>query len=194
LTVPGPQSDFTIEQVRERWDIRHGGTENMHRVAVLSGDAKFTPIAFSADDSQFLQQRELSAREVARIFRVPAWLIDAEPSSSRTYANVNQQNLSFVQHSLRPWLTRIERAFTADSDLCMGTLYLQFELGGLLRGDPDLRTQIYQRALGDQTKPGWMTRAEVRELEDLPAEAARASVQHPGGWRSARNRCRSTAA
>jgi len=28
----------------------------MHKVAVVAGDVKFTPIAFSADDSQFLQQ------------------------------------------------------------------------------------------------------------------------------------------
>lgn len=173
LTVSGSQtaqSEYTIDKITERWDTRHSGAENMHRIAVLTGDAKFSPVAFSADDSQFLGQRELSAREVARVFRVPSWMIDAEPSSSRTYANVNQQNLSFVQHSLRPWLTRIERAFSADPDLCMGGLYVQFDLDGLLRGDPDLRTTIYQRALGDAQRPGWMTRAEIRELEDLPPE------------------------
>jgi HK97 family phage portal protein len=154
LRVAGPQSEYTIERVREQWSARHQGPENMHRVAVLSGEATFTPVAFSADDSQFLQQRELSAREVARVFNIPSWMIDAEQSSSRTYANVTQQNLAFVTHSLRPWLTRIERAFTADADLCIGGLYLKFELDGLLRGDPDLRSQIYERALGDNQHPG----------------------------------------
>jgi HK97 family phage portal protein len=168
LTVQGPQSDFTIDRVREQWDTRHAGTTNLHRIAVLSGQAEFTAVGFSADDSQFLQQRELSAREVARIFRVPAHLIDAQIQGSRTYQNVSQENLFFVTHSLRPWLTRIERAFAADADLCMGQLYLQFGLDGLLRGDPDLRTQIYGRALGSATAPGWMTVDEVRELEDLP--------------------------
>jgi HK97 family phage portal protein len=175
LSVTGPQSDFTIEQVRERWDARQTGTTNLHRIAILSGAATFTPVSFNAADSQFLESRELSAREVARVFRVPSYLIDAEPShgSSRTYANVNQQNLAFVQHSLRPWLVRIERAFAADADLCPGGTYIQFSTDGLLRGDPDLRSQIYQRALGQTStgEPGWLTRAEVRELEDLPPEA-----------------------
>jgi HK97 family phage portal protein len=174
LSVAGPQNDFTVEQIRSNWDIRHGGTTNLHRIAVLSGQATFTPVSFSADDSQFLEQRELSAREVARIFRVPSKLIDAEPRTSRSYSNVTQENLHFVQHSLRPWLVRIERSFAADPDLCPGGTYIQFSTDGLLRGDPDLRSQIYERALGSASagQPGWMTRAEVRELEDLPPEAA----------------------
>lgn len=171
LSVKGQQSDFSIEKVREQWDARHRGTENHGRIAVVSADnVTFTPVSFSADDSQFLQQRELSAREVARVFGIPAWRIDAEAPNSRTYQNVNLANLGYVQHSLGPWLRRIERAFTNDPDLCMGQLYLSFDLDGLLRGDPDLRTQIYQRALGSNTQPGWMTRAEIRELEDLPPE------------------------
>jgi HK97 family phage portal protein len=170
LSVPGPQSDFTAEAIRERWDTRQTGTTNLHRIAILSGAATFTPVSFSADDSQFLQQRELSAREVARIFRVPAHLIDAQVQGSRTYQNVSQENLFFVTHCLRPWLVRIERAFAADSDLCPGGTYLAFDVNGLLRGDPDLRSQIYQRALGSASsgQPAWLTVDEVRELEDLP--------------------------
>src|SRR4051812_4055681 len=168
LTLSGPQSEHTAEKIRERWDARHGGTENMHRVAVLSGEATFTPIAFSNDDAQFLQQRELSAREVARIFRVPAWAIDAATGDSLTYANVLEQNRAFVTHSLRPWLVRIERAFSNDSDLCPGGTYLQFDLDGLLRADAAQRAEIYTQALNAET--GWMTRAEVRELEDLTPE------------------------
>jgi HK97 family phage portal protein len=140
----------------------------MHRVAVLSGDVTFTPIAFSADDSQFLQQRELSSREVARVFRVPAWAIDAPTGDSLTYSNVTQQNRAFLDHSLRPWLTRIERAFSGDSDLCPGGTYVEFLLDALLRGDADVRSQIYTRALDPET--GWMTRAEIRELENLTPE------------------------
>jgi HK97 family phage portal protein len=157
-----------LKHLAESWSIKHGGVEQMHKVAVLSGDVNFTPIAFTADDSQFLQQRELSAREVARLFRVPAWAIDAPTGDSLTYANVLEQNRAFVTHSLRPWLVRIERAFTNDSDLCPGGLYLQFDLDGLLRADAAQRADIYTKALNGET--GWMTRAEVRGLEDLNPE------------------------
>jgi phage portal protein BeeE len=39
---------------------------------------------------------------------------------------------------------------------------------GFLRADAATRSDIYTKALNADT--GWMTRAEVRELEDLPPE------------------------
>jgi HK97 family phage portal protein len=170
LTVPAGSSGDAVRLLGDAWGARHAGVTNMHRVAVLTGDVTFTPVAFSADDAQFLQQRELSAREVARIFRVPAWAIDAPTGDSLTYANVLEQNRAFVTHSLRPWLVRIEYAITNDSDLCPGVTYVQFELDGLLRADTATRADVYTKALNADT--GWMTRAEVRELEDLPPEGA----------------------
>jgi len=152
----------------EQWDYAHGGVENMHRVAVLSGDVKFEPIAFSADDSQFLQQRELSAREVARIFRVPAWAIDAPTGDSLTYANVTEQSRALATYSLRPVAVRIEAAISNDADLCPGGTYVQFDFDGLLRSAPEQRAQQYTAALNPET--GWMRREEVRVLEDLPPE------------------------
>jgi HK97 family phage portal protein len=174
LSVPAPQSTQTIEEIRERWDARHGGVENRGRVAVVQGEISWTPVAFSAEDSQFLGQRELSAREVARIFRVPAWMIDAPTGDSLTYSNVLEQNRAFVSHSLRPWLVRLGRAISGDADLCPGGTYVEFDLDGLLRADAAARSEIYTRALDTDT--GWMTRAEVRELEDLPPEEAAADA------------------
>jgi HK97 family phage portal protein len=169
LSTPSETGVDQLRALQELWSQRHGGVENMHRTALVQGDLTWTPLSFSADDSQFLQQRELSAREVARIFRVPAWAIDAPTGDSLTYANTLEQNRHFVTHSLRPWLVRIERAFSNDSDLCPGGTYLQFDLDGLLRADAAQRAEIYTKALNAET--GWMTRAEVRELEDLSPES-----------------------
>jgi HK97 family phage portal protein len=81
-----------LEHVAATWNAKHGGVKNQHKVAVVAGDVKFEPIAFSQSDAEFLGQRELSAREVARIFRVPAWAIDAPTGDSLTYSNVSEQN------------------------------------------------------------------------------------------------------
>ena len=170
LSVPTARDEGTVRWVSDVWGTSHGGAQNMHKVAVLSGDVKFTPIAFSASDSEFLQQRELSAREVARIFRIPAWAIDAPTGDSLTYGNVLEQNRAFVTHSLRPWLIRLERAISGDADLCPGGTYVAFNLDGLLRADAATRSEIYTRALDAAT--GWMRRDEIRALEDLPPEGA----------------------
>jgi HK97 family phage portal protein len=167
LTAPNG-NEGALERIQAKWQERHAGVEQMHKVAVVSGDVKFEPIAFSADDSQFLQQRELSAREIARIFRVPAWAIDAPTGDSLTYANVTEQSRALATYSLRPPAVRIETAISKDADLCPGGTYVQFDFDGLLRSAPEQRAQQYTAALSPDT--GWMRREEVRELEDLPPE------------------------
>ena len=164
-------SQKQIDAMQEQWHNRQSLQAGwMHSVAVLSGDAKFTPIGSNADDSQFLQQRQLSATEVARVFRVPPWMIGAASGDSLTYSNTLEQNRAFVTHSLRPWLTRIEAAFSNDPDLCPGGTFLEFDLDNLLRADAATRSEIWQRALGNGQTPGWMTVDEVREAESLPPQ------------------------
>ncbi len=168
LTVPNGNQE-ALERISQAWSARHAGVEHMHKVAVVSGDIQFTPVAFSADDSQFLQQRELSTREVARVFGIPSWAIGGASGDSLTYANVTEQNRALVMHALRPWATRVEKALSSDSTLFPGGLYCQFDFDGLLRAAPEQRAQQYTAALDDAT--GWMRREEIRELEDLPPEA-----------------------
>jgi len=137
---------------------------------VMAGEVEFLPISMPADDAQFLEQRKLSATEIARVFRVPPWMIGADAGSSMTYANVEQQALAFVTYSLRPWLILIEQALAADPDLCPPGVYVEFLLDALLRADSATRSEVYARALDPIT--GWMSREEVRRLENLPAETA----------------------
>jgi phage portal protein BeeE len=78
----------------------------------------------------------------------------------------------FAIHSLRPWLVLIEQAISADPDLCSQNVYVEFLLDALLRADSATRADVYTKALNPAT--GWMTRAEVRQLENLEPEAASA--------------------
>ena len=169
LSVPaGPGVQDSIDNLKLAWEARHGGTANAHRIAVLSGEVAFNPVSMPLEDAQFLEQRKLSATEIARVFRVPPWIIGADAGSSMTYANVEQQALAFVTYSLRPWLVVIEQAISADDDLCPGDLYVEFLLDALLRGDSKTRSEVYAAALDPLT--GWMTRDEVRRLENLAPE------------------------
>jgi len=99
----------SLSNLRAAWDAKHRGVSNAHRVAIVSGDVDFVPVAMPLEDAQFLGQRELSAQEVARIFRIPPFFIGAKDGGSMTYSNVEQQSLHFVTYSLRPWLVLIEQ-------------------------------------------------------------------------------------
>jgi HK97 family phage portal protein len=135
------------------------------RIAVMRADElSYVPVDPSLRDQEFIQQREYSAREVARVFGIPGWMLGVSSGDSLTYSNTSEQMRAFAMHSLRPWLTRIEKALSADSDLCPGGTYAEFELSGLLRGDDRTRAEVYEKALAS----GWLTLDEVRELENRP--------------------------
>ena len=146
------------------------GLRNAHKIAVVtSGEPlDFTQLTGPLDDLQFVEQRHLSTAEIARVFRVPPWMVGAGSGDSMTYSNTESQALAFVTHSLRPWLVLIEQAISEDADLCPGALYVEFLLDALLRADSKTRSEVYTAALNAET--GWMTRAEVRRLENLEPE------------------------
>lgn len=161
-------NDSVVDRVQAAWSANHSGLRAAHRIAVVSGDVDFTAVTGPLDDLQFVEQRHLSTAEIARIFRVPPWMVGASTGDSMTYSNTESQALSFVTHSLRPWLVLIEQAISEDDDLCRGSLYVEFLLDALLRADSKTRAEVYTAALATDT--GWMTRAEVRRLENLDPE------------------------
>ena len=74
------------------------------------------------------------------------------------------QDLQFVKYSLRPSLKRFETEiedklfFSGEKE----NFSMKFLLDGLLRGDMKSRAMFYRMAVQD----GWMTRNEVREMEN----------------------------
>lgn len=141
----------------------------------LSGDNKFRAIVFeegldwinvglSNEDSQYLQTRQFQTEEICRIYRVPAVLVN-HPDKTATYASAEQFFLSFVVHTLRPWLTRIETSINTDlvPHEDQESVFAEFKVEGLLRGDIKSRYQSY--AIGRQW--GWLSADDIRALENM---------------------------
>lgn len=176
LEVPGELSDVAAERLADNWRAAHQGVRNMHKVAVLEGGVKFNPITMPLEDAQFVEQQKLTVQKVARIFRVPPEMIGGETGDSLTYSTVEGQGIHFLTWSLNPWLVRIEQALAADSGLFSSEQrYPEFLRDAILRADAASRAAFYEKAL-DPVK-GWMSRPEVRQLENLPPETDRAPVQ-----------------
>jgi HK97 family phage portal protein len=158
------------ERTRTDWDEKFGTPDKSGGVLIVGGegDVQFTPLTLSMADAQFVEQRNLSTQEVARIFRVPPWMIGAPTGDSLTYSTVEGQALAFVKFSLAPWLTLIEQAISADPDLSPSPVFVEFLLDGLLRAESKTRAEVYALALDPEK--GWLRRDEVRRLENLPPE------------------------
>lgn len=164
----GQASPERQQGIADAWRARHGGADKSGKIAVVTGDVEFTSVGSTAADAQLLEQRQWATAEVARVFRIPPSLLGAPSGDSMTYGNREADTAYFVQHSLRPWLVAIEDALNANEELCPPGVFCEFLLEGLLRGDSSSRAAFYTSALNSET--GWMTRAEVRKLENLPPE------------------------
>ena len=150
---------------RANWQAYMGG-ENRHRTAILKPGMSYQSIAMSNDDAQFLETRKFQRSEIAGFFRVPPHMIgDMEAA---TFSNIDHQAVAFVVHTMGPWLARWEPAL--DRDLLtvaeQEEYFFEFNVDGLLRGDPAARAKYYQTAI----LTGWMNRNEVRAKDNLATE------------------------
>jgi HK97 family phage portal protein len=177
LQVPqGAGGDDQAQALAVGWSARHEGPKARGRIAVVTGEVDFKSVQMPLADAEFIANRRLSTAEIARIMRVPAWMIGAETGDSLTYSTVAEQANAFVKFSLGPWLRLIEEGLSANGDLFpQPAHYCRFSLDGLLRAEPAARASFYTAALDENH--GWMTRAECRALEDLPAEPQEESTE-----------------
>jgi len=127
--------------------------------AVLNASTSFEVLSSNAQESQLIEAQQQSLVEASNILGLPAYYLGA-PNSSRTYSNVEQENLQLVRWSIQPIAERIEQAM---SDLLVRGQYAKFNYDSLLRTDTLSRYQAHKIAL----EAGFLTVDEVREYEDL---------------------------
>ena len=151
------------EKIRENWANVYGGAGNAHKVAVLEEGMQYKPISLPPEDSQFLSTREFGVEEICRIFRVPPHMV--QDLKRATYSNIEHQSIDFVQHTLMPWLTRIEQAIIKDVliEEEKDQYFPKFNVDGLLRGDYQSRMNGY--AVGFSN--GFLSPNDIRSLENM---------------------------
>lgn len=161
IEVPGELTEEQASNIGRDWNITHSGPYRAGKIGVLTGGAAFKPLALNAQDAQLLDSRRFGLEEVARLFRVPISLLGHPVAGAMSFASVEAQNLSFVQHSLRPLLERIEQALS--SLLPEKDGFVKFNLDALLRGTTIERYDAYTKGL----REGFLSLNDVRSVEDL---------------------------
>ncbi|CAB5218654.1 COG4695 Phage-related protein [uncultured Caudovirales phage] len=172
IEYPGALTAEQADNLSKSFDRAHRGYRKAHKTGILSGGATFKPTQVANDQAQMLDSRRLAVEDVARIFRVPSNMIGLNEKGAQSY-NSNEQNaISFVTHTLRPWLAKLEDAFSA---LLPDTAFLQFNTDDLLRGDYATRIEGYAKMLQN----GVISANEVRRKENLRPVAGGDTVRVP---------------
>ena len=157
IEVPGEISSEQAKNLQEGFDSRHRSWRNAHKTGILSGGAKYVSTQVENNAAQFLESRRFAVEEMARAFNIPLHMMGIPDTAS--YASVEQNNLQFVSHTLRPILEKIEWGY---SRLLPNNAFIKFNFNALLRGDLQSRATSYSI----MTQAGIMSVNDVRRLED----------------------------
>lgn len=160
IEYPGELTPEEAKDLRDSFDSRHRGFKKAHRTGILSGGAKYVDTTVPNDQAQFLDSRRFAVEEIARAFNIPLHMLGVPDTAS--YASVEQNNLQFISHTLRPILEKIEWSY---SRLLPNSAFIKFNFSALLRGDLNSRYQAYSVAL----QSGFKSINEIKKLEDEPA-------------------------
>ncbi|HFL6901195.1 TPA: phage portal protein [Pseudomonas aeruginosa] len=171
MQASGILSGDTTLNPKQREDLRASltafmGSQNAGKIMVAEAGLKYQGITMNPEAAQMLESRSFNVEEMCRWFRVPPFMVGHMDKQSSWASSVEAQNLHFLTNSLRPLLVNIEQEITrcligeADAD----EFFAEFAVEGLLRADSTARAAWYNTALQN----GWMSRNEVRRLENLP--------------------------
>ena len=153
VTLDAEQADVISDRLNAK--LRSG------KPLIMGKDWEYELLKISAEDAGFIASSRATASQIASIFGVPPEMIGGDTGSSLTYSTVEQNTINFITYTLRPWLVRIEEAFT-EAFMKPGD-YLRFNVDAMIRTDLKTRHEIFQI---DRTI-GFKNIDELRALDDL---------------------------
>ena len=152
---------------RERFEQMASGLKNANRVSLLPIGYQFQPLSLTMADAQFLENTQLTVKQIAAAFGIKNHQIN--DLDRATHTNVEYQQREFYVDTLMDILTGYEQELTyklfTNKELEEG-YYIKFNVNAILRADPKTRYEGYRIAI----QSGFLTANEVRALEELEAK------------------------
>lgn len=150
-------NEQVIERLKSEWKNKFGGNK-AGGVAVLEEGMKFNPINFAPDVLQFLESRQFSVIEIARMLSVPPSKLYV--TEAQTYNNIEHASLEVGNDTIDVWA----RNFEGEVDmklLSSENEKTEMDLYAIFRGDMDTRAQYFSKMLQN----GAITPNEIRMKE-----------------------------
>jgi HK97 family phage portal protein len=136
---PGRLNEGGVKNLGDSFARWHSGVESMHKVPVLEEGAEFKPLAMALEDMQFVEQKQLSATEIAVLFGLPPGELGGMHGGSLEYSTEELNQIRFSR-AIWPLTNTIQEALTSDpAILPWNVMYAEFVLEAMMR--PDMKTQ-----------------------------------------------------
>ena len=166
VTVPETERNFSkedAEKLSARIQTAYGGVENASKPLILANGYKGEPLNLASNtDSQLVENRTYTVKEIAKIFRVPLSMLG---ESDAKYNNNEQQARNFLQNTLTPWLLLLQEYFNELIPVYdRGKAYFEFDTNTMTRADSSVRVDMYVKELTN----GMVTLNDINRMENRP--------------------------
>jgi HK97 family phage portal protein len=161
IEFPGALTREQAKDLSDSFEEQHRSVRRSHRPGVLFGGAKYSQTSAAPNEAQMLESRQYSTEEIARAFRCPPALLGVTTPGAMSYNSVEMNGIHFVTYCLRPYIVKIEDAY---SNLIPGDAFLKINVDGLLRGDQATRYASFSTGI----QSGFLSINDIHRLEDMP--------------------------
>ncbi|HUV65289.1 MAG TPA: phage portal protein [Sedimentisphaerales bacterium] len=165
VQVPADQEmkEETRKGLQKDFNKKYGELGESWKAIFLTGGAEWNPNEIDATKAQVLESREFSIAEVSRWTGLAPHLL--HDLSRATFSNIEELDLALVIFTITPIVTQAEQAMnvTFFDERERQTLYVKFDLKGLLRGNLEARAGFYTQMLDR----GVFNADNVLALEDM---------------------------
>ncbi len=172
LTSEAPISQEREAQLREAFRRMFFGEEGWEAPVLFGMEWHSTAVPLR--EAQLIELWQTLIREVGAIFGVPPHLL-GDPSRT-SYASLEQENLSFLQWGLEPWLRAWEEEL--NQKLASVGTYWEFTRSALVRTIFTERIRGYRALI----EIGVLSPNEVRRMENLSAREGGDTYYVPANW------------
>lgn len=152
------------EILRNEWERLHAGPKNSHRIAILDFGLDYKPLSASNKDAQFLENKEMSIRDISRYFGVPLYKLG---EGKQAYGSNEQNSIEYVVGTLHPIVNQYREEQTYRL-LTMSQLQSGLKIGinmmAELQGDTASRAGWYKT----MREVGAFSVNDILALEDMP--------------------------
>lgn len=130
------------EDLKRQWE----GLTAANKLMVLEEGMEYEKVGMPLDDAQFLASKQFSIQDMARWLNIPPHKL--KEMSRSTNNNIEQEQLSYLVDTIRPWLVRWESAINTwliqpwEAD----EVFTEHVTDAMLRGDIQTRYNAYNVA------------------------------------------------
>jgi len=193
------------ENLRADLNSVNSGRDNWNKLGILwDKDADWIKLGYSPADVESIASRTFTAKALCRYYNVPPAIVQI--FDDYKFSTIEAMLKHFIMLTIRPYAVRFERAINSQilNSLPDPSLFLEFALEGLLRGDPETQAktnQIYrtmgamnvdeirQRDLGMNPLPNGLGQVLLAPLNHGPLDriAAGENMRNSSGGGSTSN-------